>query len=89
MHDDLNAGPFAQDEQYAYHPHITLAQGLTPETVGEAYQYALRKWAEAPSHRFLVDTLIFVQNTVANCWVDLAECELRGAVPVRSPLVRS
>ena len=85
MHSALNTGPFYFDEPFPYHPHITLAQGFPPERLHQIYEEASRRWAlEAPDKSFLIDTLTFVQNTVENRWIDLAECALRGEalVPV-------
>ena len=83
MHEALNAGPLAFDEPFDYHPHITLAQNFPAEDVPAIHARARERWMhEAPARSFLVDSLIFVQNTVGNRWIDLAECELRGAVAV-------
>lgn len=80
MHDALNTGPFAWREPYAYHPHITLAQGFDPCTVAERYELAVRRWKEAPQSDVPIENLTFVRNTSVNRWVDLAEFELRGAL---------
>jgi 2'-5' RNA ligase len=83
MHQALNSGPFYFDEPFPYHPHITLAQGIAPERLHDFFEEASRRWAnEAPETDFLVDTLTFVQNTVENRWIDLAECALRGEAAV-------
>jgi 2'-5' RNA ligase len=85
MHAALNTGPFYFEEPFNYHPHITLAQGFPPEQLYRMFDKASELWArEAPETSFLIDTLVFVQNTVGNRWIDLAECALRGeaAVPV-------
>jgi 2'-5' RNA ligase len=85
MHSALNTAPFFFEEPFPYHPHITLAQGFPPERLQEFFENASRLWAqEAPETSFLIDTLVFVQNTVENRWIDLAEVALRGeaAVPV-------
>ena len=81
LHTALNAGPLWFDEPYSYHPHITLAQGFSPEKLRELYSIAATHWQQFSLNRsFVVDSLTFVQNTVANRWIDLAECELGGAV---------
>jgi 2'-5' RNA ligase len=82
MHRELNSGPLAHAEPFSYHPHITLAQNFGPETLAEMREAAEARWSEAPSHRFLVDTLTLVQNTVENRWIDLADCALRGEAAV-------
>ena len=85
MHAELNSGPLAFDEPYEYHPHITLAQNFPPENLAAVYAAAKERWDSFPHGRsFLVDSLMFVQNTVRNCWIDLAECELRDAVAIQS-----
>jgi 2'-5' RNA ligase len=72
MHAALNHGSLASEEQFAFHPHVTLAQGLSPEVVDRVADRAAQRWAEfeGPRH-FDVDRLTFVQNTVHDCWVDL------------------
>jgi 2'-5' RNA ligase len=73
MHAALNRGPLQFAEPYQYHPHVTLAQQLTPDEVDAAAALARRRWREFPySHSFTVDRLTFVQNTVDNRWADLA-----------------
>lgn len=80
MHQLLNTDGFGQSEQYDYYPHITLAHGVAPELVNEMFELTCRRWQEiAPAQSFLMDTVTFVQNTSANLWIDLAECELRGS----------
>ena len=72
MHDALNRDEVGFQESYSFHPHITLAQDLTPDTVGEIAAAAAARWAEFDGSRsFEVNHLTFVQNTVQNCWVDL------------------
>ena len=80
MHDALNRDGLFFQEPFSYHPHITLAQGVPPEQVAEIYEIATRRWRESsPGNSFVVESLTFVQNTVGNRWLDLNECELRGA----------
>ncbi|HWR54530.1 MAG TPA: 2'-5' RNA ligase family protein [Bryobacteraceae bacterium] len=83
IHDALNReGPLRYSEPYAYHPHITLAQGLHPDEVQPVFKEAQARWAAYSGRRsFDVDTITFVQNTLDNRWVDLAEVRL-GPVPV-------
>jgi hypothetical protein len=81
MHDSLATGPLEFVEPWDYYPHITLVQGIPPEQVIPAYQRTLEIWNSLPFGKsFHVDTLTFVQATLENCWLDLAELELRGAV---------
>jgi 2'-5' RNA ligase len=80
MHEALNRGPLAFDEPYDYHPHVTLAQGFPPDTLGQVFQAACRRWEEftGGSASYVVDHLTFVQNTEGNHWLDLADCTLCG-----------
>lgn len=80
MHSALNKGGLQFDEPFEYHPHITLAHGMPYESLHEMFEHARRRWNEsAPCSSFMVETLTFVQNTIGNHWIDLAECELRGS----------
>jgi len=81
MHGQFNAGPLAFAEPFGYHPHITLAQELSPDQVSAAREAAKRRWAEFKGERtFPVETVTFVQATSDNRWLDLAHWTL-GAVP--------
>ena len=84
MHAALNTGGLWMREPFDYHPHITLAQSFPPELLEKKKALADHIWCEAPSRSFVIESLTFVQNTLENRWVDLAECALRGeaAVPV-------
>jgi len=82
MYRALNRGPLAFQEPFAYHPHITLAQGLGPEQVEKLYRLARDRWEAFPhAKRLFADRVHFVQSTNACTWLDLAEFSLRG-VPV-------
>ncbi len=77
MHDALNAGDLGYREPFPYHPHVTVAQQLSPDQLDEFREVAARRWAEYPHHRgFRVERVTFVQNTHRNVWIDLGECEL-------------
>jgi len=83
LHRSLNAGAVAFDEPFPYHPHATLAQGVTPERAEELYQMAARRWhAFAGPRRFRADHAVFVQNLSGNTWVDLATLWM-GRVPAK------
>ena len=83
IHSALNTGSLHFDEPFSFHPHITLAQGITAEDLPKLYATAVRRWKEAAlATSFIIDTLTFVQNTVENRWIDLAECALRGEAAV-------
>jgi hypothetical protein len=84
VHREMNTGPLEFQEPFAYHPHITLAQELPPEKVLETNQLAHRLWREYDGTRsFTAGHATFVQNSLGNCWIDLAEFAL-GGTPVKS-----
>lgn len=83
MHEMLNTDELYYNEPFPYHPHITLAQGFRAEELHRMYQLACKRWQEeAPTTSFVIESLTFVQNTVANRWIDLAECEMRGQAAI-------
>lgn len=78
-HEALNAGPAFYDEPYPYHPHVTLAQQISPAQVPGVFEHAHYRWAEFAHRRaFLVDRAVFVQATNLNTWIDLEEHPLGG-----------
>jgi 2'-5' RNA ligase len=80
MHRRLNQGALQYDEPYQYHPHITLAQGLTPERMAEVLELARKRWDEYKGPReFPCDHWFFVQATADLRWADLASIPLLGA----------
>jgi 2'-5' RNA ligase len=84
MHEALNAGVLKFQDPFPYHPHITLAQELPRERVAPASELSQRRWAEYQGDRtFRVEQAVFVQNTLNNCWIDLAEYWLTGT-PAKS-----
>lgn len=79
LHRVLNTGVLEFSEPFEYHPHLTLAQGLQPEQLPELLAAAERRWREyrlSHSGEYLVEKLTFVQNTVGNRWLDLADWNL-------------
>jgi 2'-5' RNA ligase len=83
LHAAMNTSALAFDEPFEYHPHITLAQEVRHDGVEELIALARRRWQEYQGPRsFRAERAVFVQNTVDNCWVDLAEYSL-GVVAVR------
>ena len=83
MHAAMNLTDLAFDEPFPYHPHVTLAQEVPHERVGEVCALAGRRWQEFQGPKvFRAERVTFVQNTLSNCWIDLAEYSL-GAVAVR------
>jgi len=85
LHAVMNTGELAFNEPFLYHPHITLAQDLPPEGVAPAHERAIRRWSEFTGSRiFRAERTVFVQNTVEDCWVDLAEYPLGRNVPTHA-----
>jgi 2'-5' RNA ligase len=83
MHAAMNLTDLAFDEPFTYHPHITLAQEIPHDGVGEAIALAQRRWEEFQGPRvFRAEQVTFVQSTLTNCWIDLDEYSL-GTVQVR------
>jgi 2'-5' RNA ligase len=81
MHDALNIGAVAFEEPFPYHPHITLAQDLPPESIAAVLERAHRHWTDWPHPRsFMVETLAFVQNTLENRWFDIEDVTLPSRV---------
>ena len=85
-HKDFCQGPLDNLEAFPYHPHVTLAQGLDPAQVEVAAETARHRWREyAGPRNFLVNDLVFVQNTDTNDWIDLEQLQLStsAAIPSR------
>jgi 2'-5' RNA ligase len=81
MHREMSQGPLHFNEPFVYHPHITLAQEIPMPEVAEIHETARRRWLEYRGERnFQAENAVFVQNTLKNCWLDLAEFRF-GAVP--------
>ena len=82
MHAAMNTTSLSFREPFAYHPHITLAQELPLDQVPAVRDLAARHWKEYCGQRtFQAAHAVFVQNTLSNCWVDLAEYALGTASP--------
>jgi 2'-5' RNA ligase len=70
----LNRGPLAWKENFPYHPHITIAQNVSPEEAPRLAALAREKWAGYTGSRsFVVSTLSFVQHVAPLIWTDVAE----------------
>ena len=83
MHDAMNADPLAFREPFPYYPHVTLAQEIPHQQLTELGETARRRWQEYGGRRsFRVERAVFVQNTLSDTWIDLAEYAL-GAVALR------
>ncbi|HEX3744111.1 MAG TPA: 2'-5' RNA ligase family protein [Bryobacteraceae bacterium] len=81
VHKAMNSAALDFQEPFAYHPHVTLAQELPRDRVAATRELADRLWREytGPRH-FSADHAAFVQNSLGNCWIDLAEYSLGGSV---------
>jgi 2'-5' RNA ligase len=83
LHAAMNTGALAFDEPFEYHPHVTLAQEVPAAEVPAIREKAIRRWTEYRGDRhFRAERAVFVQNTLPNCWIDLADCSL-DAVAIR------
>ncbi len=83
LHRTMCKGPLFFDEPFPYCPHVTLAQEIPQDRARETEEIARRSWMEfRGDRRFRVERAVFVQNTVQDHWVDLAEYEL-GAVAAK------
>ena len=73
MHQATNRGSLAFEEPFVYHPHITLAQEIPQDQVCRVRDLALQRWRDfsGPRH-FRAQHAVLVQNTLGNCWLDLA-----------------
>jgi 2'-5' RNA ligase len=73
LHDAISRGALAFEEPFAYYPHITLAQQIEPDQVQAVHELAVRRWKEFTGPKtFRAERAAFVQNTMGNCWIDLA-----------------
>jgi hypothetical protein len=79
LHEALNVGAAQFNEPFPYHPHVTLAQQISPAQVPAVFELAHLRWAECAHGRaFLADRVTFVQATRFNQWIDLEECPIGG-----------
>lgn len=77
IHGMLNEDALGFNEPFPYHPHVTLAQGLSTSAAPQALELARIRWEQyGQPRRFLAESVVFVQNTLDNQWVDLAEIHL-------------
>lgn len=83
MHGAMNCHALEFPEPFSYHPHLTLAQEVSHSNVEAVRASAMRRWRDYRGSRsFRAERAVLVQNTLNNCWIDLAEYSL-GAVAVR------
>lgn len=79
LHSRSSSGALAFDEPYPFHPHVTLAQNFGVDQLAERRQLTEARWADYRGPReFLLDRVVFVQNTLTNCWLDLRSFPLQA-----------
>jgi 2'-5' RNA ligase len=79
----LNRGPLAWKENFPYHPHITIAQSVSPEDAPRLAALARERWQNYKGPRgFVVSLLSFVQHVAPSIWTDVAEVPVGIEVPV-------
>jgi 2'-5' RNA ligase len=84
VHEAMNSGPLEFQDPFPYHPHVTLAQQIPLDQVAATSERAQRRWREYAGPRgFPADHAAFVQNSLGDCWIDLAKYSLGGS-PVKS-----
>jgi 2'-5' RNA ligase len=77
IHAAMNSNSLAFKEPFTYHPHVTLAQDISHHDVADLLQLAEQRWREyRGARRFRAERAVFVQNTISDRWLDLAEYRL-------------
>ena len=77
LHDAMDKQCLAFPEPFDYHPHVTLAQEIPQSQVASLSETAAARWREYDGPRtFRAERAVLVQNTVPDCWIDLAEYAL-------------
>ncbi len=81
---DLDCDAMEYCCKFPFHPHITLAQDLTPEQAASLADIARKRWAAYDGPReFVVEELAFVRSCKPGEWEDLAAVELAQPVSAR------
>ena len=77
LHDRMNGGPLACDEELPFIPHLTIAKMETDEIARRVYEKARDRWDHYEgSHRARIEMLSFVRGRDAK-WTDLGLVSLR------------
>jgi|SRR5579864_562125 len=80
LHDLLNTGTLACNEEWPYMPHLTIVKMGAEDQAQFAYRVARARWAEFDGSRSVeVRDLSFVREDSPNRWVDLAAIPLGSA----------
>lgn len=83
MHGAMSRRSLEFVEPFDYHPHLTLAQEVSASGVDAMQETASRRWKSYSGPRqFRAERAALVQNTLNNCWIDLAAFAL-GTVAIR------
>lgn len=74
LHDKLNTGVLAYDEQWPYMPHLTIVKVDTLNDAACALEIARQRWARFTQPRkVVIEELTFVrQGNDSNTWIDIA-----------------
>ncbi len=76
-HQAMKSQALEFEEPFEYHPHITVAQEIPPSDVVRVTRKAEELWdAYTGPRSFRAEQTTFVQSTLGNCWIDLAEFSL-------------
>ena len=81
LHDQLNTGALAYDEQWPYMPHLTIAKLDTLEDAVSALAVGRERWGKFKCpRRVTIEELTFVKQADATNtnWIDLATIRLGG-----------
>ncbi|MGZ4814245.1 MAG: 2'-5' RNA ligase family protein [Terriglobales bacterium] len=78
LHDKLNTGALAFDEQWPYMPHLTIVKVDTLKDATHALEIARGRWARFEHPRKVrIEELTFVkQGENTNTWIDIAPIPL-------------
>jgi len=81
LHALLDRGACQFQENFNYHPHVTLAQFLPLELIDCARALAEERWRHFGGDRgFMLERITLVQNTERNEWLNLRDFDLRAPV---------
>jgi 2'-5' RNA ligase len=79
LHERLNAGALAAQEQWPYMPHLTIVKLATDAEAEAALPLAQDRWSRFHgTRRILVEQLTFVREGENGRWLDLAPIPLGG-----------
>lgn len=79
----LNCGCLKYNENFPYHPHITIGQNIPLGDAAKLAPIAKERWTQYQGPRgFDVSVLSFVQHVAPFIWADLAALPLGMEVPV-------